>query len=144
MHLQEAAQRQRQQLVRETAVADIQSQMVGAEQGVQIAELKSNAHIKQATGDAEGIRLRALGEAEAIRATGTARAESYRAGVAALGPEGYTLMQMMQIVGDHQVRIVPDVAVNGAGGSGGLVVPVAWCSGASCAASSCARVRASR
>src|SRR6202030_359395 len=76
--VQEAAQKQRQQLVRETAVADIQQQVVGAEQGVNIAELQSDAHIKQATGEAESIRLRALGEAEAIRATGNAKAEAYR------------------------------------------------------------------
>ena len=30
-------------------------------------------------------------------------------------------MQMMQIVGERNVRIVPDVAVNGGGTSGGLV-----------------------
>jgi uncharacterized membrane protein YqiK len=119
--VQEAAQKQRQQLVRQTAMADIQQQVVGAEQGVNIAELKSNAHIKQATGEAEGTRLRALGEAEAIRATGSAKAEAYRSGVEALGAQGYTLMQMMQIVGERNVRIVPDVAVTGAGGQAGLV-----------------------
>ncbi len=119
--VQEAAQKQRQQLVRETAVADIQSQVVGAEQGVNIAELKSDAHIKQATGEAEGVRLRALGEAEAIRATGSAKAQAYRAGVEALGAQGYTLMQLMQIVGEQHVRIVPDVAVNGTGANAGLV-----------------------
>ncbi|HTH49904.1 MAG TPA: SPFH domain-containing protein, partial [Candidatus Limnocylindria bacterium] len=119
--VQEAAQKQRQQLVRETAVADIQSQVVGAEQGVNIAELKSDAHIKQATGEAEGTRLRALGEAEAIRATGSAKAQAYRAGVEALGTQGYTLMQLMQIVGEQHVRIVPDVAVNGTGANAGLV-----------------------
>ena len=119
--VQEAAQVQRQQLVRQTSLADIQQQVVGAEQGVNIAELKSNAHIKQATGEAEATRLRALGEAQAIRATGNAKAEAYRAGVEALGPQSYTLMQMMQIVGERNVRIVPDVAVNGGGTSGGLV-----------------------
>ena len=119
--VQEAAQKQRQQLVRETAVADIQSQVVGAEQGVNIAELKSDAHIKQATGEAEAMRLRALGEAEAIRATGGAKAQAYRAGVEALGAQGYTLMQLMQIVGERNVRIVPDVAVTGANAGGGLV-----------------------
>jgi len=119
--VQEAAQKQRQQLVRQTSMADIQQQVVGAEQGVNIAELKSNAHIKQATGEAEGTRLRALGEAEAIRATGSAKAEAYRSGVEALGAQGYTLMQMMQIVGERNVRIVPDVAVTGAGGQAGLV-----------------------
>ncbi|HWY78177.1 MAG TPA: SPFH domain-containing protein, partial [Verrucomicrobiae bacterium] len=119
--VQEAAQKQRRQLVRETAVADIQQQVVGAEQGVSIAELHANAQVKQATGEAESTRLRALGEAEAIRATGTAKAEAYRAGVDALGAQGYTVMQLMQIVGERNVRIVPDVSVSGATGSNGLV-----------------------
>ena len=118
---QEAAQRQRQQLVRQTAIADIQQQVVGAEQGVNIAELKANAGVKQATGESEATRLRALGEAEAIRATGTAKAEAYRAGVESLGAQAYTVMQLMQIVGERNVRIVPDVAVSGQNGSTGLV-----------------------
>ena len=119
--VQEAAQKQRQQLVRQTSLADIQHQVVGADQGVNIAELRANANVKQATGDAEATRLRALGEAEAIRATGQAKAEAYRAGVEALGAQSYTLMQLMQIVGERSVRIVPDVAVSGANGSTGLV-----------------------
>jgi uncharacterized membrane protein YqiK len=119
--VQEAAQKQRQQLVRQTSLADIQHQVVGAEQGVDIAELQANAQIKQATGEAESVRLRAHGEAEAIRATGTAKADAYRAGVDSLGAQGYTVMQLMQIVGDRNVRIVPDVAVSGASGSTGLV-----------------------
>lgn len=118
---QEAAQKQRQQLVRQTSLADIQQQVVGAEQGVSIAELQANAHIKQATGEAESMRLRAIGEAEAIRATGQAKAEAYRAGVEAIGVQGYTVMQLMQIVGERNVRIVPDVAVSGASANPGLV-----------------------
>jgi uncharacterized membrane protein YqiK len=118
---QELAQKQRQQLVRQTAIADIQQQVVGAEQGVNIAELTANAGVKQATGEAEAMRLRALGEAEAIRATGKAKAEAYRVGVEALGAQGYTVMQLMQIVGERNVRIVPDVAVSGQNGSTGLV-----------------------
>jgi uncharacterized membrane protein YqiK len=119
--VQEAAQKQRQQLVRQTSLADIQQQVVGAEQGVNIAELRANANVKQATGDAESTRLRAIGEAEAIRATGHAKAEAYRVGVESLGAQGYTVMQLMQIVGERNVRIVPDVAVSGANGSTGLV-----------------------
>jgi uncharacterized membrane protein YqiK len=119
--VQEAAQKQRQQLVRETAVADIQQQVVGAEQGVNIAELQAGAHIKKATGDAEATRLRAIGESEAIRATGAAKAEAYRAGVEAIGPQGYTTLQLMQIVGERGVRIVPDVSVTGANAGNGLV-----------------------
>ena len=119
--VQEAAQKQRQELVRQTAIADIQQQVVGAEQGVNIAELKANANVKQATGDAESTRLRALGESEAIRSTGKAKAEAYRVGVESLGAQGYTVMQLMQIVGERNVRIVPDVAVTGQNGGNGLV-----------------------
>lgn len=119
--VQEAAQKQRQQLVRQTSLADIQQQVVGAEQGVSIAELNANASVKQAAGEAESTRLRAIGEAEAIRATGQAKAEAYRAGVESLGTQGYTVMQLMQIVGERNVRIVPDVAVSGATANPGLV-----------------------
>jgi uncharacterized membrane protein YqiK len=119
--VQEAAQKQRQQLVRQTSLADIQQQLVGAEQGVNIAELQANSTIKQATGEAESIRLRAVGEAEAIRMTGKAKAEAYRAGVESIGSQGYTMLQLMQIVGERNVRIVPDVAVTGANVGAGLV-----------------------
>jgi uncharacterized membrane protein YqiK len=119
--VQQMAQTQRQELVRATAMADIQQEMVKSEQGVTIAQLEANAQIQQATGEAEGIRLRAAGEAEAIRATGQAKAETYRAGVEALGTQGYTSMQLMQIVGDRHVRLIPDVLVNGSNGSSGVV-----------------------
>ena len=119
--VQRCAQEQRQQLVRQTSLADIQQQVVGAEQGVNIADLKAKANVKQAAGDAEGTRLRALGEAEAIRATGLAKAEAYRVGVESLGASGYTVMQLMQIVGERNVRIVPDVAVHGGPGQHGMV-----------------------
>lgn len=119
--IQEAAQQQRQDLVRATALADIQQQMVGADQGVQIAELHAQAAIKKASGDAESTKLRAVGEADAIRATGSAKAEAYRAGVEALGADSYTLMQLMQTIGERGVRIVPDVSVTGAQGSSGLI-----------------------
>jgi uncharacterized membrane protein YqiK len=119
--VQQLAQTQRQQLVRETALADIQQEMVKSEQNVSISELKANAQIKQATGEAESTKLRAAGEADAIRATGNAKAETYRAGVEALGSQGYTAMQLMQIIGDRHVRLIPDVLVGSNGSSTGLV-----------------------
>ncbi len=108
--VQRVAQMQRQELLRETAVAEIQQEVVTAEQGVTIAELQANARVKQANGEAESIRL-----------TGEAKASAYKAGVQALGEQGYTALQMMQIVGDNQVRVVPDVAVSGSGNGAGLV-----------------------
>jgi uncharacterized membrane protein YqiK len=118
--VQEQAQRQRQQLVRETSLADIQHEVIAAEQGVNIADLEAQSQIKHASGEAESTRLRAQGEAEAIRARGAAQAEWYRAGVKALGQEGFTAVQLMQIVGDGDVQIVPEVSVTN-GEHGGLV-----------------------
>jgi uncharacterized membrane protein YqiK len=119
--VQQLAQTQRQQLVRETALADIQQEMVKSEQSVHIAGLKAQAQIKQATGEAEGIKLKAIAEAESIRATGNAKAETYRAGVEALGSQGYTAMLLMQIIGDRHVRLIPDILVGSNGNNNGLV-----------------------
>ncbi|MEH2250296.1 SPFH domain-containing protein [Nostoc sp.] len=119
--VQQMAQTQRQQLVRETALAEIQQEMVKSEQSVHIADLQAQAQIKQANGEAEGTKLRAIAEAEGIRATGNAKAETYRAGVEALGPQGYTAMQLMQIIGDRNVRLIPDVLVGSNGSNNGLV-----------------------
>jgi uncharacterized membrane protein YqiK len=119
--MQEAAQRQRQELVKATALANIQQQMVDADQGVRIAELHAQSTIKRASGEAESTRLRALGEADAIRATGTAKAEAYRAGVDSVGAINYTLMQLTQTLAERNMRIVPDVSVTGAQGPNGLL-----------------------
>jgi uncharacterized membrane protein YqiK len=105
--VQEAAQKQRQLLVRETEMADIQQQVVQAEQGVRISELQATARVKQASGEAEAVRL-----------VGDGKADAYRAGVEALGPEGYRALQLMQLIGEGQVRIVPDVSVTGGNGAG--------------------------
>ncbi|MBL8160834.1 MAG: flotillin family protein, partial [Anaerolineae bacterium] len=120
--VQQEAQTQRQQLVRATALADIQQEMVKSEQGVSIAELQARAQIKQAEGEAESTRLKAQGEADAIRAKGEAQASAYQAGAAAMGEQGFTAVQLMQIVGDQQVRIIPDIMVGGQGAGGGSMV----------------------
>ena len=104
---QRGAETQRQELVRETALADIQKEVVTAEQGVNIAKLRAAAAIEQANGEAESIRL-----------TGEAKADAYKAGVNALGSQAYTSLQLMQVIGDRQVRVVPDVSVSGSNGSG--------------------------
>ncbi len=108
--IQRTAQSQRQELVRETALANIQEEMVTAEQGVKIAELQATATVKQANGEAESIRV-----------TGQAKADAYQAGVNSLGAQAYTALQLMQVIGDRQVRVVPDVAVSGSGNGGGLI-----------------------
>ena len=83
---------------------------MGAEQGVKIAQLTASAAIEHANGQAEGIRL-----------MGQAKADADQVGVSALGIESYTMLQAIQAIADGSVRVVPDVAVNGSGGSGGLL-----------------------
>jgi uncharacterized membrane protein YqiK len=106
--VQRIAQIQRQELVRATALAEIQNQVVTAEQGVNIAELEAAAKVKEAEG-----------KAESIRSIGQAKADAYKAGVDALGEDTYGRLQVMQVVGERQVRIVPNVSVTNAGAAGG-------------------------
>jgi uncharacterized membrane protein YqiK len=121
--MQEAAEKQRQQLVRQTSLADIQHQVVGAEQGVEISKLQADASVRKSQGEAESIRLKASAEADALRATGDAKASAYAAGVQAVGSDAYTLIQVMQVIGERGVRIVPDVQVSSGNGTatGGLL-----------------------
>jgi uncharacterized membrane protein YqiK len=116
--VQRIAETQRQELVRETALANIQQEVVTAEQGVKIAELQATAMVNQANGEAESIRV-----------TGEAKADAYHAGVNALGSQSYTALQLMQVIGDRNVRVVPDVAVSGSNGAGlldGMMGMLMW------------------
>ena len=68
------------------------------------------------------MRLRTGAEADSIRARGAAEAEATRAGVAAIGEAGYTTLELIRIIGESGVRIVPDVSVSGgAGGVSGVM-----------------------
>jgi uncharacterized membrane protein YqiK len=129
--MQREAQLKRQELERETAVANMQAEVVRSEQMVRITERNALAAAEHAKGEAASVRLRAEAEAEATRmrgeaeasatrATGAAKAEAYGLGAGAVGPESYTAIQLASILGEHQVKLVPDVSVSGDGASGGL------------------------
>jgi len=123
---QRAAQVERQTLERETAVANMQGDVVRSEQMVRISEKnalaraevgKGEAAFVRAQAEAEAAALRMKGEAEAvaIRATGAAKAEAYRLGRESLGEAGYVATQMASILGENRVKLVPDIAVGGDG-----------------------------
>jgi uncharacterized membrane protein YqiK len=125
---QREAQVKRQALERETAVANMQNEIVRAEQMVQISERNAVATEASAKGEAAAIRLRAEGQAAGVRANGeaeafktkavgAAKADAYRLGIEALGALGYTSLQIAQILGENKVKLVPDVAVGGSDGS---------------------------
>jgi uncharacterized membrane protein YqiK len=123
---QRAAQVERQTLERETAVANMQGDVVRSEQMVRISEKnalaraevgKGEAAFVRAQAEAEAAAMRMKGEAEAvaIRATGAAQAEAYRLGRESLGEAGYVATQMASILGENRVKLVPDIAVSGEG-----------------------------
>ena len=64
---------------KETAIADMQKDIVKAQQGVEISERIANATVKKAEGDATSVKVAVGAEAEVIKTRAHAEAESTRA-----------------------------------------------------------------
>ena len=134
---QRMAQETRQDLEKETAIADIQKQIVQADQGVQIAERVADAAVKKAEGDAASVRLNAAAEAERVKVTadaearrialtgnaeaekilaiGKANAEAYQLQVDAMGGDNFTRTKIAEIIGKDKVKVMPDILITGGG-----------------------------
>lgn len=137
---QRMAQETRQNLEKQTAIADIQKQIVQADQGVQIAERVADAAVKKAGGDATSVKLNAAAEAERVKVTadaearrialtgnaeaekilaiGKANAESYQLQVNAMGGDNFTRTKIAEIIGRDKVKVMPDILIAGGGGGG--------------------------
>lgn len=76
---QKKAQETRQGMEKETAIADMQKDIVKAQQSVEISERTANATVKKAEGDATSVKLAVSAEAEATKMRAHAEAESTRA-----------------------------------------------------------------
>jgi len=138
---QRKAQEKRQTLEKETAIAEMQKEVVKAEQGVMIAERTADAVVKKQKGDsqavkiaaeadAESISLRAKAEStritltgqaesEAILARGKANAESYRLAVDAMGKENFTSYKMTEEIGKSGIKLMPELLIQGGGNGSG-------------------------
>jgi uncharacterized membrane protein YqiK len=132
----------RQTYEKENAIADMQTEVVKADQGVQISERHADAAVKKATGEANSVKIEAeaaaestklraaadatktklLGEAEAnvTLVKGQATAESYRLQVEAMGKENFTTYKVTEEIGKNGIKLMPDVLINGGGGSGSI------------------------
>ncbi len=135
---QRLAQETRQNLEKQTAIADIQKQIVQADQGVQIAERVADAAVKKAGGDAASVKLNAQAEAERVKviadaearrialtgnaeaekilAIGKANAESYQLQVSAMGNDNFTRTKIAEIIGRDHVKVMPDILITGGSG----------------------------
>jgi uncharacterized membrane protein YqiK len=76
---QRMAQEKRQGMEKETAIADMQKEIVKAQQSVEIAERTANATVKKAEGDATSLKLQVNAEAEATKMRANAEAEATKA-----------------------------------------------------------------
>lgn len=72
------AQETRQTLEKETAIAEMQKEIVKADQGVLIAERIADASVKKATGDANGVRIQATADADRLKLLASGEAEKVR------------------------------------------------------------------
>jgi uncharacterized membrane protein YqiK len=124
--VQREAQVKRQELERETSIANMQSEVVRSEQMVRISERNALAMAESAKGDAARVRLAAeaeghamrfkgTAEADALRAVGEAKASAYREGVAAMGMDAFTSVQLATVLGENSVKLVPEILVSGSG-----------------------------
>ena len=80
---QKMAQEQRQGMEKETAIADMQKEIVKASQSVEIAQRTADATVKKAEGDATSLKLNVNAEAEATKMRANAEAEATKARAAA-------------------------------------------------------------
>lgn len=124
---QREAQMKRQEYEREVAIANMQAEVVRSEQMVSIAEKNALAVTATARGDAQkttiaaqaqatSTKLQAEAEALAIRMAGEARADAYQRGVASVGVDSFTSLQMATTFAENGTDLVPDVSVGGGGG----------------------------
>ena len=131
---QKMAQLTKQDLEKQTAIANMQGQLVGADLGVEISKKNANATIESARGKGESVKIQAEaeafqkkvnGEAEASAtlAVGSATAEAYRLAVDAMGNNNFAQYKIIEEVGKNKVSIMPQILIMGGkeGGGGGSI-----------------------
>jgi len=123
-------QETRQKFEKEKAVADMQPEMVKANQGVEIAEKVADAEIKKATGESQSVKLRAAADAEKIKITGEAEAtkilaigkstaESYKLQVESMGKDNFAGFKITELIGQNKIKVMPDILIGGGKEGGG-------------------------
>ena len=141
---QRKAQDKRKTLESAKALADMQGQMVQAQQSVEISEREAQAAVKRSEGEAKAIELKAganakakilnaeaeaqqiqlTGTAEAtkIEAIGKATAEAYDLQVKAMGADNFGQLKVVESIGVNNIKIIPEILITGGGdGSNGPI-----------------------
>ena len=134
---QRKAQDQRKTLESAKALADMQGQMVAAQQSVEISEREAQASVKRSEGEARAIELKATAQANAkkvtaeadaaqielvgaaeatkIEAIGKSTAEAYNLQVKAMGSDNFSKFKITEEIGKNGIKIIPEILINGNG-----------------------------
>jgi uncharacterized membrane protein YqiK len=129
---QQKAEQTRIAMEKTRSEADQQKNLVEAEIGVKIAEQNKAKAIRFAEGEGESLRLRAEGEAKGIRAKGEAEgskilaigeatAKAYELQNKAIGQQGVTAIEIAKQIASGNVKVTPDLLVQGGDNLGGLL-----------------------
>lgn len=140
---QRKAQDQRKTLESAKALANMQGQMVSAQQSVEISQREAEAAVKKSEGEAKALELKAgaeskakklmaeaeaaqiklTGDAEAskISAIGKATAEAYEKQVKAMGEDNFGKLKVTEMIGTNGIKIIPEVLISGNDGGNGPI-----------------------
>lgn len=130
----------KQELEKQTAITEMQAEIVKSTQGIAIAENEAEANVKKANGDrdalkanADGIsykikteadgeasKITAMGTAEAgkILAVGQATAKSYQQQAEAMGKDNFGKFKITEAIGEGHIEVMPKILITGSGGEG--------------------------
>jgi uncharacterized membrane protein YqiK len=134
---QRKAQDQRKTLESAKALADMQGQMVSAQQSVEISQRQAEADVKRSEGAAKALELKAgaeakakklmaeaeaaqikltgAAEAEKIEAIGRSTAEAYNLQVQAMGEDNFSKFKITEEIGKNGIKIIPEILITGGG-----------------------------
>lgn len=126
---QRTSQEAREKFEKQKSIADIQHEIVKANQGVEIAEKLADAEVKKSEGQAKSIKLLSeaqaeqtkitgVAEAEAILAIGKSTAEAYKLAVDAMGQDNFSKFKVTELIGTNKIKIIPEIFIGG-GAQGG-------------------------
>ena len=140
---QRKAQDKRKTLESAKALADMQGQMVSAQQSVEISQREAEAAVKKSEGEAQALKLKAAAQAEAkklnaeaeakqIELTGTAEAakieaigkstaEAYKLQVDAMGNDNFAKFKITEEIGKNGIKIIPEILISGNDGGNGPI-----------------------
>jgi uncharacterized membrane protein YqiK len=125
---QRLAEVARQELEGARAEADSRTRVVTAKRDVEVANEEAAAAIARARGEAESKTINAAADARVMQVTGAAQAgkieaigkaeaEVQKLKVDSIGQDGYARIQIATALAEHNIALVPEILVSGAGGS---------------------------